>query len=152
MTQININHMVTCDNAKSELSIDRAKLRPWLRDWKIGSLLNSPYAGNGLTCGDYGWTAESWRKAIVVIQVGRVHNLYRYMIGLAVRKRLRMRVCLQYCLGSIRSMVCAFGMCVHRWVMVAHDWLCPRSQLREGCSDASTADIDGSNTEPRDGS
>ena len=72
MTQVNVDQIFTCNETAGEIYIDRAKLRPWLQKWKIGSLLNSPYAGNGLTCGDYGWSAESWRKAIVVIQVRAV--------------------------------------------------------------------------------
>lgn len=57
MTQIDVS-MVTTDG-----KLDKPKLRHWLRKYKIGSLLNSPYSGGA--CGDKsvpaGWTPQDWR-------------------------------------------------------------------------------------------
>ena len=76
MTQINVDQVFSCNEQTKEITVDRSKLRPWLVDWKIGSMLNSPYAGNGRNCGDYGWTAPQWRKAIQLIQVPRHSSIY----------------------------------------------------------------------------
>ena len=75
MTQINIDKFVHCDSTTSTITMDRTALKGWLQDWRIGSLLNSPYAGNGLTCGDYGWNASDWRSAIRTIQVSPIGML-----------------------------------------------------------------------------
>ena len=95
MTQLNIDKIFVCNDTAQEITIDRELLRPLLVEHRIGSLLNSPYAGNGWFCGlstpshlpthptrdsrsvglsgsspgDYGWTASQWRRAIQVIQV-----------------------------------------------------------------------------------
>eukprot|EP00307_Rebecca_sp_RCC1486_P013478 CAMPEP_0119434146 /NCGR_PEP_ID=MMETSP1335-20130426/50521_1 /TAXON_ID=259385 /ORGANISM="Chrysoculter rhomboideus, Strain RCC1486" /LENGTH=1088 /DNA_ID=CAMNT_0007460001 /DNA_START=24 /DNA_END=3290 /DNA_ORIENTATION=+ len=64
MTQIDIS-LVTKDG-----KLDRAEMRRWLRKYKVGSLLNSPYSGGA--CGDHsvpaGWTASEWRSLIHDVQ------------------------------------------------------------------------------------
>ncbi|DBA00345.1 TPA: LOW QUALITY PROTEIN: hypothetical protein N0F65_000530 [Lagenidium giganteum] len=62
MTQINIDSILNGET----LTLDEAKLRNFAK-LKVGSYLNSPYAG-GDKNGKYGWTAEEWRKIITRIQ------------------------------------------------------------------------------------
>lgn len=66
MTQLNINTFL--DYSATPIAINRTALRQQLRESRIGSILNSPYAGNGLLNGDYGWNASQWRQAIRTIQ------------------------------------------------------------------------------------
>ena len=68
MTQINIDLLVTCN--EGNITIDVAKLRPYLSSARIGSILNSPYAG-GPSCAPAmrtGWSAAEWRQAVKTVQ------------------------------------------------------------------------------------
>jgi len=68
MTQINIDLVTSCN--AGDITIDVDKLRPYLATAKVGSILNSPYAG-GPACAPKmktGWDAAEWRQAVKTVQ------------------------------------------------------------------------------------
>ncbi len=61
MVQIDISKFLIGDTA----NVDYALLEEWIVHYKIGSILNSPFSGQGKL---YGWNATEWRTLIVGIQ------------------------------------------------------------------------------------
>ena len=65
MIQVDIGAMLN-DTDKSK--IDFEKVRYWIENFKIGSILNSPFSGKEIVNGVSGYTAREWRDILFQIQ------------------------------------------------------------------------------------
>src|SRR4051812_24220438 len=64
MVQIDISKFMVANTD----TVDFDLMATWINDYKIGSILNSPFSGQQQLSGVSGWTAAQWREVIYNMQ------------------------------------------------------------------------------------